>query len=246
MTERDEIRPDDLTPELPATIAELLGRPRLTDLPESPVGRTLEGIRAVFGDYRTVELPEIIDLSAAEASVVRAAIYVDPGELHRVDDRRILRYDLTLPLLTTVRWQGEALRLWAEGKVYRSGQTDALHLEAFNQAEALWVDSRDQVDAWRVAARVLRTVEALLPGSTVRIVPTTYPMCVQAWELEVERDGRTSEVLAWGVFTDEIVEQLGADPERHAAAGVGFGLERIAMLRYGIDDIRKIDVAEVA
>jgi phenylalanyl-tRNA synthetase alpha chain len=71
-------------------------------------------------------------------------------------------------------------------------------------------------------------------------------MCSQAWELEVEEDGRWSEVLAWGVFTDRIVSHLGADPERHAAVGVGYGLERLAMLRFGIDDIRKVDVMDVA
>ena len=82
--------------------------------------------------------------------------------------------------------------------------------------------------------------------SRVKIVPTVYPMCAQAWELEVEDDGQWSEVLAWGVFTDKIVRHVGGDPERHIAVGVGYGLERLAMLRFGIDDIRKIDVTSAA
>jgi len=48
------------------------------------------------------------------------------------------------------------------------------------------------------------------------------------------------------VVADRIVAHIGADPARHAAMGIGCGLERLAMLRYGIDDIRKIDVARVA
>jgi phenylalanyl-tRNA synthetase alpha subunit len=52
--------------------------------------------------------------------------------------------------------------------------------------------------------------------------------------------------MAWGVFTDRIVRHLGADPVRHVAVGAGYGLERLAALRYGIDDIRKIDAATVA
>jgi phenylalanyl-tRNA synthetase alpha subunit len=52
--------------------------------------------------------------------------------------------------------------------------------------------------------------------------------------------------MAWGVFTDKIVGQLGADPRTHTAIGVGYGLERFAMVRFGIDDIRKIDEARVA
>ena len=121
-----------------------------------------------------------------------------------------------------------------------------MHLEAFHQAEALWLDEREELDEWRMTARVLRSVDGVLPGRAVKIVPTHYPMCRQAWELEVDVDGAWSEVLAWGVFTDEIVDHLGGDPARHIAVGAGYGLERLAMLRYGIDDIRKIDVAEIA
>jgi phenylalanyl-tRNA synthetase alpha chain len=86
----------------------------------------------------------------------------------------------------------------------------------------------------------------LFPGRAVKIVPTEYAMCKEEWELSVEDDGRWFEVLAWGVFTDRMVEHLGADPATHAAVGVGHGLERLAMLRYGIDDIRKIEAARVA
>ena len=97
-----------------------------------------------------------------------------------------------------------------------------------------------------MTALVLQSVDVMLPGRAVKIVPTKYPMCTQAWELEVEDEGHWAEVMAWGVFTDKIVSHLGADPRRHTAIGVGYGLERFAMVRYGIDNIRKIDVARVA
>jgi phenylalanyl-tRNA synthetase alpha subunit len=71
-------------------------------------------------------------------------------------------------------------------------------------------------------------------------------MCREAWELEVEDEGRFLEVLAWGIFSDTIVRYLGADPRTHTAVGVGHGLERLAMIRYDIDDVRKIDVASIA
>ena len=246
MAEQRGVRPEDVNADLPAKVVELLARPQLTDLPENPVGRIVEGLRSVFADCVDQPLPEVVDLSDARTSIANDAMYVEPTELHRIDEGRILRYDLTLPILLTVRYTGQPLRIWASGKAYRLCQVDATHLEAFHQAEVLCLDDREHLNPWQMTARVLQSVDRVLPGRTVKIVPTEYAMCTQAWELEVETDGHWSEVLAWGVFTDRIVGHLGGDPKRHTAIGIGYGLERLAMLRYGIDDIRKLDVASVA
>ena len=246
MSEQRDIRSDDIRPDLPAKVVELLARPRLTDLPENPVGKMLETIRSVFPEFVEQPLPEFVDLEEARKTIGNDALYIDPIELHRLDDGRILRYDLTLPLLLTVRSEGRPLRVWAAGKAYRAGKVDATHLEAFHQAEALWLDDRARFDPWQMTGRVLESVNRLFPGRSIKIVPTQYQMCTQAWEIEIEDDGRWFEVLAWGVFTDRIVRHLGADPDRQTAVSVGYGLERLAMLRYGIDDIRRVEVASVA
>jgi len=246
MSEQRAIRGDAMNADFPARIVELLARPQLADLPENPVGFVAERLRSVYADFTEIELPEIVDFAEARKTIGDVALYVDPGELHRVDEHRILRYDLTLPLMLTAKYEGKPLRLWASGKTYRAGQVDAMHLEAFHQGEVLYVDDRSRLDPWQVTARVLQSVDAILPGSAVKIVPTTYAMCTQSWELEVEKDGRWYELLAWGVFNDQIVRHLGGDPGRQTAIGVGHGLERLAMLRFGIDDIRKMDQARVA
>ena len=246
VAEQRGIRPEDIMQDLPARVVELLAHPRLTDLPENPVGKTLEALRGVYADFTEQGLPEVVDLAEARKTIGNEAMYVDPIELHRIGDGRILRYDLTLPLLLTVRYEGKPLRIWAAGKAYRAGKVDAMHLEVFHQAEVLWLDERAQLDSWQMTGRVLQSVDRLFPGRTFKIVPTQYQMCSQSWEIEVEDDGRWFEVLAWGVFTDRIVRHLGGDPERHIAVGVGYGLERLAMLRYGIDDIRRVEVASVA
>jgi RNA polymerase sigma-70 factor, ECF subfamily len=247
VAEQRDIQPEEVRPELPGRVIDLLARPRLTDLPENPVGRIAEAIRSAFPGYAEVELPEIVDFTAARNSVLADAVYIEPEELHRIDDRRILRYDLTLPLFMQVRYTGAPIRLWSVGKTYRAGKVDAQHLEAFHQAEVFALDDRSRLDAWQITAQVLRSVTAALPGRTVKIVPTKYAMCREAWELEVEEDdGRWNEVMAWGVYSDRIVEHLGGDPSRQTAVGIGYGLERFAMVRYGIDDIRKVDVMRVA
>jgi len=247
MSEQSEIGTGQSPRDLPARIVELLSRPQLTNLPENPVGQVTQILRRVFSQFVPAELPEFIDFAEARASVTSDAIYVDEAELHHVDDRRILRYDMTLPLLMTKRYEGTPMNLWIEGKVYRRyDRLDTKHLDAFHQAEVFWLGDRGDVDAWKMTTLILQSVDAVVPGSTVRIVPTKYAMCSQAWELEVEHDGQLHEVMAWGVFTDRIVRHLGADPARHTAVGAGYGLERLAALRYGIDDIRKIDSATVA
>jgi phenylalanyl-tRNA synthetase alpha subunit len=246
VSEQRDIHPEDIRPDFPAAVVELLSRPKLTDLPENPVGTILELLRSVYSDFRAVDPPEIVDFAEARETIGDDALYLDVGELHRLDDRRILRYDLTLPLLLSVRYEGVPLRILTAGKAYRRGQIDATHLEVFHQAEILCVDEKARLDPWRVSGQVLHSTDVLLPGRVVKITPTQYPMCSQAWELAAEEDGRWCEVLAWGVFTDKIVRHLGADPDVHTAVGVGYGLERCAMLRYRIDDIRKIERAQVA
>ena len=246
VSEQRDLTPDAMRRDLPAAVVELLARPQLTDIPEHPVGEVLHRLREVFAGHAPIDLPEIVDLTQARAGISSDAIYVEASELHRLDDRRILRYDLTLPLLLTVHYTGAPLRLVAAGKAYRRGRIDATHLEAFHQAEVLCVDERAHLDPWRVTGQVLQSIEAVLPGRSVRINPTSYAMCRQAWELDVEHDGQWFEVMAWGVFSDAIVRHLGGDPAAHVAIGVGYGLERLAMLRYGIDDIRKVETARVA
>jgi phenylalanyl-tRNA synthetase alpha subunit len=109
------------------------------------------------------------------------------------------------------------------------------------------MDEQAHLDPWRVTAHVLQSTNALFPGRTVKIVPTRYTMCREAWELEVEdANGNWFELMAWGVYSDRILRHLGGDPATHVAVGIGYGLERLAMLRHGIDDIRRMENARVA
>ena len=246
MSERRAIDPQQIPGDLPARVVELLAQPQLTALPDNPVGSVLEMLRGVYAGFEDRELPEIVDFAEAERSIGRDALYIDPIELHRAGDGRILRYDLTLPLLLNVRYEGRPLRIFTAGKAYRACKPDPMHLEAFHQAEVFCLDDRSRLDTYDVLGRVLRSVHEILPGRAVQILPTEYTMCTQAWDVNVDDHGRWLELMVCGVFTDRIVAHVGGDPSIHTAVGAGYGLERMAMLRYGIDDIRKMDVSNVA
>ncbi|MEI9948452.1 MAG: hypothetical protein WDO74_05580 [Pseudomonadota bacterium] len=72
------------------------------------------------------------------------------------------------------------------------------------------------------------------------MAPTEYPVCRRAWSLDVLRDDQWLEVLGWGEYADWVVRGIGAVWERQTAVGAGMSLERLAGLRYSIDDIRKL------
>jgi len=229
--------------DLPASIAELLARPRLVDLPENPVGAVATLLRAAFPGFSEIQLPEEIDLAIAQERLGGDAVYVDPSKLQRIAGEQVLRYDLTLPLLLNVRWTGSPQRLIASGKAYRRETESATHLEAFHQLELFAIDERGALDAWSFAGRILDAIDRVLPRAEVRLTPTEYPMCRRAWSLDVLRDDEWREVLAWGEYADWVMRGIGADPEQHTALGAGMGLERLAGLRYAIDDIRKLATA---
>jgi len=147
---------------------------------------------------------------------------------------------LTLPLLLNLSWRGFPLRLTASGKAYRREVESATHLEALHQLELFAIDERAQIEAWAFAGRIFDAVDRVLPQAELRVTPTEYPMCRRAWSLDVLREGAWVELLAWGEYADWVLKGLGADPDRHLALGAGVGLERLAALKYGIDDIRKM------
>ena len=246
MDERRTLAAHPTPPELPANIIELLARPRLVHLPENPVGAVSSLLRDAFSGFSEIDLPEELDLALAQQRLGGDAVYIDRPKLQRIDGERVLRYDLTLPLLLTVTWTGTPQRLSAAGKAYRRETESATHLEAFHQLELFAIDARNALEPWDFAGRVLAAVDRVLPRAEVRVTPTDYPMCVRAWSLDVQREGQWVEVLAWGEYADWVLRGIGADPTQQRALGAGIGLERLASLKYGIDDIRKVASALVA
>ncbi|MGF1511036.1 MAG: hypothetical protein ACFB9M_16200 [Myxococcota bacterium] len=66
------------------------------------------------------------------------------------------------------------------------------------------------------------------------------------WVRWAMHDGRWLEVGAFGTFRDEIARSLGFDPRRTSLVAAGLGLERLAAIRFGIDDIRKVSALSVS
>lgn len=228
----------DMPEQLPEKVVELLSRPKLTTLPENPVGRIWQMIRELTPDYQPVDVPEVVHDSEVTAAFGVQGAVVETG-IHRIDSNSFLRADITLPLMLAVKGRGGPLKVTAAGKVYRSDRPDAMRLEAFHQAELMLV--QENFSPWQYMDTVMSIVRKLCPGRRVRLLQYRFYLCDPAWEVAVDVDGQWRGVLGWGIYQEPFLRWLGCDAKRYTAVGAGFGLERLASLYYGVDDLRRIE-----
>ena len=99
MKERAEVEDEPLPEELPRKVAELLARPRLTELPDHPVGSVWAKAKAYFTDYHEIQLPEMLDKAEAARAFGSVNLQGSGADCaFQVDDERVLRTELTGPL----------------------------------------------------------------------------------------------------------------------------------------------------
>jgi RNA polymerase sigma-70 factor, ECF subfamily len=239
----------NLPEQLPEKIVELLSRPKLTALPENPVGSVWNLFRELTSDYQLVEVPEVVnDKELADAfgvSVAHVAQEVSPeaNGVHRLNESSFLRTDMTMPLLLSLKRHGGPMKITASGKTYRAGKPGAMRLETFHQAELLLV--QENYSPWQYMDTLMSIVTKFCPGRRVQVEQHAFLLCDPAWKIAVDVDGQWRSVLGWGTYTEPVLHWLGCDPRRYTAVGAGFGLERLASLYYGIDDLRRIETMRI-
>ena len=132
------------------------------------------------------------------------------------------------------------LRIIAPGKVFRPDATDATHSFMFHQIEGLMVDEGvNFADLKGVLAAFAR--EFFGSKAEVRFRPHFFPFTEPSAEMDVffpVRD-RWLEILGAGMVHPNVLESVKIDPERYTGFAFGMGVERLAMLKYGVEDIRQ-------
>ncbi|MFC7301246.1 phenylalanine--tRNA ligase subunit alpha [Cognatiluteimonas weifangensis] len=220
-----------------------------------PLSRALERIVDIFGrlGYELADGPEIEDdwhnfeaLNFPPHHPARAmhdTFYLPP------DGGGVARLLRTHTSGVQVRYMGDhapPLRMIAAGKVYRS-DSDQTHSPMFHQVEGLLVDEH------ATFADLKGTIAEFLRGFFERdfemlFKPTYFPFVepgadvVIRWSTDDDgRDGsgaRWLEVLGCGMVHPNVLRSVGIDPERYTGFAFGMGVERLAMLRYGVGDLR--------
>jgi phenylalanyl-tRNA synthetase alpha chain len=129
----------------------------------------------------------------------------------------------------------------APGTVYRRDDVDATHSPMFHQVEGLAVD--EGLSFAHLKGTITYFLTRLLGDRDVRVIPHFFPFTEPSVDVSVswtDKNGRTDwlEVAGAGMVDPNVFTNVGYDPERWTGFAFGFGLDRIAMIRHGISDIR--------
>ena len=141
------------------------------------------------------------------------------------------------------------IRIVAPGRVFRYEETNASHEHTFYQVEGLMVDRNISVSN---LIAVMRTMlrEVFQKDVAVRLRPGYFPFVEPGFELDISChlcDGNGcqvckysgwEELLGCGLVHPNVLRMSGIDPEEYSGFAFGMGLDRLVMMRYGIDDIR--------
>ncbi len=133
------------------------------------------------------------------------------------------------------------VRVVATGRVYRPDEHDATHYSMFHQVEGLYVDRN--VSLVDLKTTLVQFVHAMFgPDADVRLLPSYFPFTEPSAELylKIELGGELQwiEVGGCGMVDPAVFEAVGYDPEEWTGFAFGLGIERLAMRKYGISDIR--------
>jgi phenylalanyl-tRNA synthetase alpha chain len=130
-------------------------------------------------------------------------------------------------------------RIVAIGRVFRNEAVDATHENTFHQVEGLLVDRSVNVGHM---VYVLRSFlrEIFQEDIQVRLRPSYFPFVEPGFELDARFRGRWLELLGCGMVHPNVLRACGVDPEVHSGFAFGLGIDRLVMLRYGIEDIRHL------
>ena len=129
------------------------------------------------------------------------------------------------------------IKVIAPGRTYRV-DSDATHSPMFHQVEGLWIDEHISfADLKGVYTEFLRRFFEN-DELEVRFRPSFFPFTEPSAEIDMKLKGRWLEISGSGQVHPQVVRNFGLDPEKYIGFAFGSGLERLTMLRYGIDDLR--------
>lgn len=222
------------------------------DLPDGRrhvLSRTIDEIVDIFGrmGFTTAEGPEVEDEwhNFTALNIPAGHPARDPidnffmGE--QAGSRTLLRTQTSTVQIRTLEQQKPPVRIIACGRVYRPDTHDATHYSMFHQVEGLCVDRGvTMVDLKTTLFQFARAYFG--PEAEVRMRPSFFPFTEPSAEVDmkmkIKGEWQWIEIGGCGMVDPNVLEAVGVDPEEFTGFAFGLGIERVAMRKYGISDIR--------
>ncbi len=206
-----------------------------------PVTRTIERIERLFGEmgFKVARGPEIEDgfhnfdaLNIPAHHPARTdhdTFYFNPDLMLRTHTSGVQ--------IRTMEHQQPPIRIIAPGRVYRNDY-DMTHTPMFHQVEGLLVDEHANFTELKgILHDFLRNY--FEEDLTIRFRPSYFPFTEPSAEVDVMgKNGKWLEVLGCGMVHPNVLRSVGIDPEKYSGFAFGMGVERLTMLRYGVNDLR--------
>lgn len=206
-----------------------------------PVNRTIERIESFFGElgFSVKSGPEVEDgfhnfdaLNIPEHHPARAdhdTFYFNPDVMLRTQTSGVQ--------IRTMETEKPPLRIISPGRVYRNDY-DQTHTPMFHQVEGLMVDKDVSFTQLKgILHDFLRNF--FEEDLQVRFRPSYFPFTEPSAEVDVMgKNGKWLEVLGCGMVHPNVLRSVNIDPEQYTGFAFGMGVERLTMLRYGVNDLR--------
>jgi phenylalanyl-tRNA synthetase alpha chain len=223
-----------------------------------PVSQVMDELAEIFADlgFTVAEGPEIEDqwynftaLNMPEAHPARAmhdTFYLEPrGE---GEEPRVLRTHTSPVQIRAMQEQGAPLRLIAPGRVYRS-DSDATHTPMFHQVEGLVIDRAIHMGHLKWTLETFLKAFFERDDVAIRMIPSYFPFTEPSADVHIGwswENGRRviggsenwMEVLGSGMVNPRVIANCGLDPDEWQGFAFGTGVDRLAMLKYGMSDLR--------
>ncbi len=208
-----------------------------------PINLAMERIIEIFSQmgFGVVRGPEVeSDYYNFEAlNSPRGHPARDMHDTFYLEDGRLLRTHTSPVQIHVMEKEKPPLQIIAPGRVFRR-DADLTHSPVFHQVEGLWID--DRVNFADLKGTLQLFVRRFFgDGTRLRFRPSYFPFTEPSAEIDVafdKGDGEWLEILGAGMVDPEVFKAVGYAPEGIQGFAFGMGVERMAMLKYGIDNLQ--------
>ena len=229
-----------------------------------PISQVVDEITAIFADmgFAVAEGPDI-ETDRYNFTALNFPEGHPAREMHDTfflrgkegEERRLLRTHTSPVQIRTMEAQKPPIRIVIPGKTYRQ-DSDATHTPMFHQVEGLVIDKSANIANMKWVLTEFCKTFFEVPSLNMRFRPSFFPFTEPSMEVDIQCDRSGSEVrfgegsdwmeiLGCGMVHPNVLRGVGLDPDEYQGFAWGMGIDRIAMLKYGMPDLRAFFDADI-